>query len=191
MNLLEAIHTRRSIAQLRPDEVPREVIEQLLEAAVRAPNHKRAEPWRFAVFSGVSREKLANAFRDNYRLDHPDATPEDLAGPGEKSAKRVLNAPVTIVVSSEAGKSEVETIENFAAAAVATEHILLVAHALGLGAYWRTGEAAYTKPRNAILELIGASSETQIVAFLLIGYPVEAALPGPRAAALEKTIWFD
>jgi nitroreductase len=191
MNLLEAIHTRRSIAQLRPDDVPREVIEQLLEAAVRAPNHKRVEPWRFAVFSGASREKLADAFRENYRLDHPDATFEELAGPGEKSAKRVLAAPVTIVVSSECGQNEIQTLENFAAAAVATEHILLVAHALGLGAFWRTGEAAYTKPYNAIIELIGAPPETQLVAFLLLGYPVETAPPGPRVASAEKTQWFD
>lgn len=191
MNIFEAIHSRRSIAQLREDEVPREVIEQLLDAAVRAPNHKRVEPWRFAVFTGAAREKLAQAFRQNYQLDHPDAAAEELAGPGEKSAKRVLAAPVTIVVSSEAGKSEVETLENFAAAAVATEHILLAAHALGLGTYWRTGEAAYTQPRNAIKELIGAAPETQLVAFILLGYPVAPAPPGPRLPATEKTLWFD
>lgn len=190
MNIFEAIHTRRSIAQLREDEVPREIIEQLLDAAVRAPNHKRVEPWRFVVFTGAAREKLANALRENYRIDHPDATPEELVGAGEKSAKRVLSAPVTIVVGSEAGQSEVETLENYSAASVATEHILLAAHALGLGAYWRTGEAAYTKP-NAITELIGAPPDTQLVAFILLGYPVAPAQPGPRAASSEKTIWFD
>ncbi len=191
MDIFEAIHTRRSIAQLREDEVPREMIEQLLDAAVRAPNHKRVEPWRFAVFTGASREKLANAFRENYRLDHPEAMPDELSGPGEKSAKRALAAPVTIVVSSVAGQSEIETLENYSAASVATQHILLAAHALGLGAYWRTGEATYTKPRNAIKELIGAPPETQIVAFLLIGYPAIEASPGPRAAASQKTTWFD
>ena len=191
MDIFEAIHTRRSIAQLRDDEVPRDIIEKLLEAAVRAPNHKRAEPWRFAVFSGDARQKLAQALRENYRLDHADATPEELTGPGEKSAARVLAAPVTIVVSSEAGQSEIETLENYAATSVATQHILLAAHALGLGAYWRTGEAAYTKPRNAIAEIIGAPPKAQIVAILLIGYPAIEAAPGPRAAAPEKTIWFD
>ena len=191
MNIIEAIRTRRSIAQLRDDEVPRELIEQLLEAATWAPNHKRTEPWRFAVFSGAARERLAQAFRANYRLDHPDATPADLAGPGEKSAKRVLGAPVTIVVWSEAGRSEVETLENFAATAIAVEHILLVAHALGLGTCWRTGEAAYTAPRNAIKELVGASPESQLVAFLPLGYPADAGKPGRRAPFQEKTQWFE
>lgn len=191
MDIFEAIHTRRSIAQLREDEVPREIIEQLLEAAVRAPNHKRVEPWRFAVFTGDSREKLAKALRENYRLDHPDATPDELSGPGDKSARRILSAPVTIVVSSDAGQSEIETLENYSAASIATQHILLAAHALGLGAYWRSGEAAYTKPRNAIKELIAAPPEAQIVALILLGYPAIAARPGPRLPFAQKTTWFD
>jgi nitroreductase len=191
MNVLEAIRTRRSLAQLRDEPVPREVIEQLLEAATWAPNHKRVEPWRFAVFSGASREKLADALRENYRLDHPTATPAELAGPGEKSAARVLKAPVIIVVSSEAGDGEIQTLENFAAAAVATEHILLAAHALGLGAFWRTGEAAYTRPRNAIKELIGLPAESQIVALILLGYPAVTEKESHRAPFEEKTQWFN
>ena len=191
MHVLEAIQSRRSLAQLRDEPVPRELIEQLLEAAIHAPNHKHTEPWRFAVFSGDARQQLAQAFRENYRLDHPAATPEELAGPGEKSAKRVMAAPVTIVVWSEAGKNDVETLENYASTAVAVEHILLAAHALGLGAFWRTGEAAYTKPRNAIKELIAASSESQLVAFILLGYPAVTERESRRAPFSEKTQWFE
>ena len=191
MNVIEAIRTRRSIAQLRDDEVPRELIEQLLEAAIWAPNHKRVEPWRFAVFSGEAREKLAQALRDNYRFDHPDATPDELSGPGEKSARRVLSAPVTIVIWSEAGRNAVETLENFAATAIATQHILLAAHAFGLGVCWRSGEAAYTAPRNAVKDLVGAAPEAQLVAFLPIGYPAEAGKPGQRVPFGEKTQWFE
>lgn len=190
MDIFEAIRTRRSIAQLRDDAVPRELIEQLLEAATWAPNHKRVEPWRFAVFSGAAREKLAQAFRNNYRFDHPDATPEELSGPGEKSAKRILGAPVTMVIWSQAGRSEVETLENFAATAVATQHILLAAHSLGLATCWRTGEAAYTTPRNAIKDLVGAASEAQIVAFLPLGYPADSGKSGQRAPFSERTQWF-
>ena len=144
MELLHALKTRRSLAQLRPDAVPRETIAQLLEAATWAPNHKNIEPWKFFVFSGDSRIKLAAAFIENYKLDHPAASKEELAGPGRKSANRVLASPLVIVVTSEAGENEIQTLENYGAVCAATEHILLVAHALGLGAFWRTGEAAYT-----------------------------------------------
>lgn len=191
MDLFEAIRTRRSVAQLSEEEVPRDLIEQMLEAAVWAPNHKRVEPWRFAVFTGASREKLAAAYRENYRLDHPDASEVELAGPGDKSAKRVLQAPVTIVVSSEAGATEIETQENYAATVIATEHILLAAHALGLGTCWRSGEAVYTKPRNAIKELIALPPESQLVAVLPIGFPAAEPRESRRASFKEKTRWFE
>ncbi|MBV9470381.1 MAG: nitroreductase [Abitibacteriaceae bacterium] len=191
MDALEAMRTRRSIAKLRNAPVPRELIEQALAVAVWAPNHKHTEPWRFFVFSGDSRQKLADAFAENYKLDHPDASAEELAGPGHKTANRVLAAPVTIVVTSDVGRSEMETLENYAATAVATEHILLAAHALGLGAYWRTGEGVYTAPRNAVKELLNVPESAQIVAFLLIGYPDTEAKAGQRIPYIEKTQWFE
>lgn len=191
MDALEALRTRRSIAKLRPDPVPRAVIEEILEAAIWAPNHKHTEPWRFFVFSGDARARLAAAFIENYKLDHPDATPEELAGPGRKSANRVLSAPVTIIVTADEGRTAVETLENYGAVATATEHILLAAHALGLGAYWRTGEAAYTAPRNAIKELIGAPDHARLAAFILLGYPQEEVKERRRIPLSEKTTWFE
>jgi len=191
MDALDAMRTRRSLAQLREEPVPRELIEHILEAAIWAPNHKRTEPWRFFVFTGESRARLAAAFVENYQLDHPTAGADELAGPGHKSANRVLAAPATIVVTAEAGRNEVETMENYGAVAAATEHILLATHALGLGAYWRTGEAAYTAPRNAIKELIGVPASTRLVAFILLGYPDMEPKEGHRAPVEEKTRWFE
>lgn len=191
MDAFHAMRTRRSIAKLRDEPVPRELVEQILEAAIWAPNHKHAEPWKFFVFTGDSRQRLADAFVKNYKLDHPNAGAEELSGPGHKTANRVLAAPVTIVVTSDVGKSEVETMENFAATAVATEHILLAAHALGLGAYWRTGEAAYTAPHNAIKELIGVPASAILVAFVLMGYPDVSAKESQRIPYTEKTRWFE
>ena len=44
-----------------PSEIPREWIEELLDAAHWAPNHKLTHPWRFHVFSGEGRERLVGA----------------------------------------------------------------------------------------------------------------------------------
>lgn len=191
MELLHALKSRSSIAQVKPDAVPREMIEQLLEAATRAPNHKKAEPWKFFVFSGDSRQKLADAFVQNYEFDHPNASEAELAGPGRKSANRVLSAPLVIVVTSDAGKNEIETLENYGAVCAATQNILLAAHALGLSGFWRTGDAAYTAPRNAIKELIGANGSTQLAAFLLIGFPAVTEKESRRAHFEEKTVWLE
>ena len=46
MDVLTAIHTRQSIGKVRPDSVPRALIEQLLAAGAQAPNHHKVRPYR-------------------------------------------------------------------------------------------------------------------------------------------------
>jgi nitroreductase len=58
---LTAIKTRRSVKEYLPTEIPREWIEELLDAAHWAPNHKLTHPWRFHVFTGEGRERLVSA----------------------------------------------------------------------------------------------------------------------------------
>ena len=60
MDAIDAIQRRTSVRRFRPDPVPRETLERLLECAVRAPNHKLTEPWRFAVVTGAARARLAD-----------------------------------------------------------------------------------------------------------------------------------
>ena len=67
MDALDAIHRRTSVRRFRPDPVPRETIAQVLDCAVRAPNHKLTEPWRFAVLTGAARGRLAE-LRARHRL---------------------------------------------------------------------------------------------------------------------------
>ena len=61
MDVLQAIRSRQSINRVKQDPVPKELIEQVLESAVHAPNHKITEPWRFHVFTGKGRGELARA----------------------------------------------------------------------------------------------------------------------------------
>ena len=95
MEALEAIHTRYSAGKLKPDRVPRELIEQLLAAAVQAPNHYKVRPWRFVVLTGAGREKLGEAMAQSTRASKPDATEEDL----QKDRVKPLRAPVVIAVA--------------------------------------------------------------------------------------------
>jgi nitroreductase len=60
MDALEAIQRRTSVRRFRPDPVARDTIARLLECAVRAPNHKLTEPWRFAVLTGEARARFAD-----------------------------------------------------------------------------------------------------------------------------------
>ena len=52
MDIVEAIHSRRSVRAFRPDPVPMEVMLAIIEAALRAPSWENTQPWEFAVLGG-------------------------------------------------------------------------------------------------------------------------------------------
>ena len=51
MDVLEAIHTRRSIRAYQDQPVPKELVQQILTAAMYAPSAGNAQPWQFVVIN--------------------------------------------------------------------------------------------------------------------------------------------
>lgn len=52
MDIIDAIKSRKSIRGYKPDQVPRAVIREILETAVRAPSTMNTQPWEFFVIAG-------------------------------------------------------------------------------------------------------------------------------------------
>lgn len=57
MDMAEAIRSRKSIRGFKPDPVPREVLEQILDLARRAPSTMNTQPWEFVVLTGESSKR--------------------------------------------------------------------------------------------------------------------------------------
>jgi nitroreductase len=62
MDLIEAIRTRKSIRGYRPDPVPKEVLQSVLDIATRSPSAMNTQPWEVTVVTG---EALDNIRRGN------------------------------------------------------------------------------------------------------------------------------
>ena len=61
MDVIEAIKTRRSIRGYKPEPVPKEVLEEILETAIRSPSSLNTHPWEFTVVAGDVMEKIKQA----------------------------------------------------------------------------------------------------------------------------------
>lgn len=185
MELFEALMTRQSVSKVRPDPVPHELIERMLEAAAQAPNHHKVRPWRFVVLTGAARERLGEVMAQSLRRKNPEAPAEAVA----VEAARPLRAPVLIAVGVDrpSGPKVVE-IENVCAAAAATENLLLAAHGLGLGAMWRTGSAATDPDVKAWL---GLAPDQYLIAFVYVGYPPAEMPATQRPGAEDRTVWME
>ena len=58
MEIIEAIRTRRSIRSYKPEPVPKEVLEELLDVCRWAPSGGNAQPWHFAVLGGTVLDEI-------------------------------------------------------------------------------------------------------------------------------------
>jgi nitroreductase len=185
MDIFEAIHTRHSQGKVKPDSLPRELIEKLLDAAVQAPNHYKVRPWRFVVLTSAGLKKLGDVMAASQQERHPDFPPESF----DKCRTLPFRAPVVIAVGvDKPSEPKVLEIENICAAAAATENLLLAAHAMGLGAKWRTSDWA----RDPLVkEFLGFEADQHVIGFLYIGYPEFVPEPTARPSFEDRTVWME
>lgn len=185
MDIFDAIHNRHSIKKVKPDAVPREVIEKLLDAAVQAPNHYKVRPWRFVVLTGEARHRLGDTMSASLRERHSEFPQEAF----DKAHDTPLRAPVVIAVGvDKPSEAKVLEIENICAAAAATQNLLLAAHAQGLGAKWRTGEWATDVTVKAFL---GFEADQHLIGFVYIGYPEFDMEFPPRPSYEDRVRWME
>ncbi len=168
---LTAILTRRSIRDYTPHPVPEEMIKLLLEAAMSAPS---AFNERSAEFVVINDRKILDEI---YKLN-------------PKSAQ-VKKATVAILVC---GNQQWEKYKGQGYwqldGAVASENILLAAHALGLGAVW-TAIYPYPDRIPKVQKLLNLPEQVLPLSIIPIGYPAEKKITGNRynPARVHKNRW--
>lgn len=172
MDVLEAIHTRRSIAKFRPEPVPAGVLWRVLEAGVWAPNHHLTEPWQFIIVGPETQRRLAERYGE-WRMAKalPEAT-EHRARLREDGVRKFMAVPAIIALAVTQEGDDQRRREDYAAACCAAQNIQLAAWAEGIGTKWST--SGVTRDPLAY-ELLGLdTARWDIIGFLYAGYPAEA-----------------
>jgi nitroreductase len=188
MNAVDAIQRRISVRRFRPDPVPRETIAGLLECAVRAPNHKLTEPWRFAVLTGAARGRLAE-LRAAHRLErYTDPASDEARAGAEKVRRETMDTPAFIVVMCAVNPDELTREEDYAAAMMATANLMIAAASLGLGTYLKTG-GIMRDP--GVASLVGLEQGHRVAGIVSLGYPAAEEPPRRRRPAADLTRWIE
>jgi nitroreductase len=186
--LFELIRTRRSygLPELRPDPIPQEHVQLMLEAANWSPSHGLTEPWRFAVFAGEQRAALGEVFAQAYRLLTP-AEKYDLRAE-EAQRRRPFGASVWISIGMlRTGQDKMPEWEDLASVAIAVQHIHLVAHSLGYAGKWVSGEIVR---HDCVRDFVGLTPPSKLLRFFFLGWPADGASPPAQRSPIEdKVSW--
>lgn len=184
MDLLEAIRARRSVRQFTSRPVSREQVEQLLDSAVCAPNHRLTQPWRFYVLGPQARRAFGTVLgsRKAKKVDDPAAAQAII----DKVSSAGVALPAQIAVAMTLAENPEVREEDYAATMMAVQNILLTAPALGLATHLKSG-AVMEDPRARAA--VGLPDGERIVAMIDIGEPAELPEAKARRAPSEVTTW--
>ena len=189
MEALEAILTRRSTRNYKPDPVEPEKLEKILSAARQAPSGGNSQTNHFLVIR--NREVIDTLIRMTEeafaRMDFDENTYPSLRHAITASKKGgyvfCYNAPVLIAVAN-----RIDYGNNMADCACAVENMMVAANALDLGSCyinqlrWLNEEPALT----GYLRSLGMKENERVYAAVILGYPAtESGLPN-RSLMVQK-----
>ncbi len=219
MELKEAIFGRRSIRDFNPEPVPKELMEQVLQAAVRSPSNSNRQPWEFLVISGEKLrelvERIGLAMKQEREKDQRRdlKTWDDQYPMPEEGARRSNHLMRSLVESAtQAGIKASDFIQsNFrffnapcailvlmdkgygngalVSVGAGIENLLLQAYDLGLGSCWMMVPLEFGEVFRAMFEI---PEHKYLVSVIALGYPSDSSLNRFRSARdpLEKVVKF-
>ncbi|AST00222.1 nitroreductase [Geobacillus thermocatenulatus] len=179
--IAKTIRERRSIKKgYKPDPVPVELITELLNEAVWAPNHGLREPWRFLFVPTEQKEHFIETVASAFSGEEQ-----------EKTRRRLEQAKAFLIVIMREDPRQKQWEENFAAVSALIQNFQLLAWERQLGVVWKTNPHIYD-PK--VRERLGVRPGEKIVGFLHLGFfdPDQIPPARPRTRAEEKmTIYGD
>lgn len=166
-SLAHTIRNRRSIRSFKPETVPSEVILDMLETAVYAPNHRLTEPWRFIyAASEAGKAKLADSYVSFFKKIKDDFNEEK-----ERNMRKNLSAvPGFLLVVLKEDENEFTRNDDFAALSGMIQNLQLLAHENGIGMVWKSGRIMYDKQ---VHQDFGLADNERFAAIIQTGYPDE------------------
>lgn len=171
MDLYQVIKTRRSIRSYRPDPVPEEKLNRVLEAARLAPSGNNRQPWKFIL---VRDEKIK---RGLVPLVHHQSF--------------VAQAPLVVVACGEnihySRGGYMGDFSMLVDVSIAVDHLTLAARAEGLGTCW-----IGSFDNSRIKQYLGIPHDFQVVALTPIGFPEgEVFIESTNRKGLSEIICYE
>lgn len=173
MSLGEAMFTQRAIRRLKPDPIPDDVLQDIMQATIRAPNGGNTQRWHFIVVKDVElRRQLGELYHEAWWAKRKDAGiygPEDIP-PGKnslRSAMRLANeigsVPVMILICATIKGTDAAT-----SVIPSAQNMLLAARAFGIGG---TITTLHPVVMERVHTLFRIPDTAQVVYCMPLGYP--------------------
>ncbi len=201
MEILEAIETRRSSRAFKPDPIPNNVMNKILQASSASPSYTNTQPWEVAVVSGKKRDALAEKLLGLAKakapacpdLPTPKGWPMALEERSREHGARRLGT-LGLARDDAAGREKLRLMNfEFYGAPCAlflfmdgslgewsifdmglfAQNLILAAHSLGVESCLQASVTGYARE---IKNFLGVAEGKKLVIGISLGYPDEKAV---------------
>lgn len=168
-SITDIIRHRRTIKpkQFSDRPIDDSILLEMLENANWAPTHGMTQPWRFTIFKGDARQRLADFLASTYKAI---TTPDSFrTSKYEGMSRNAMLAPVVIAMGMKRQESEkISELDELLAVACAVQNLHLTAAAHGLGGFWSTNVAAVS---DEMREFTRLGEKDRALGLFYVGYP--------------------
>jgi nitroreductase len=211
MKLTEAIEGRKSIRAFKPDPVPKEMIENIIQLAMKAPSAINLQPWEFTVVSGKEKERLCRRLMKAYGEKRVSCSPrasrplppkvkgrwkklfqemkpyvDQLGVPFEdfinEGSFNFYGAPTAIIISMDRAFPKTRLV----CIGASLGYLVLTAHAFGLGT---CPIGIITAFEDEIKDQLNIPEAKEIILGVALGYP-DWENPVNRFKSSRENRWF-
>jgi nitroreductase len=180
MDFKTLLISRRAIREFQDRDVPLSVVKEIIQDTCLAPTASNRQPCRFVIIQNRDYiKKLSDESKQNFLteiINNPDSPLKQYeAAFRDKTFNAFYNAPCLVYVI---GPDSLPSLEVDSALTVA--YFMFSATSRGLGTCW-IGLGANIRDRQMRLEM-GIENGYEIVAPVIIGYPVSIPEPSERHA---------
>ncbi|MCD8480848.1 MAG: nitroreductase family protein [Candidatus Cloacimonetes bacterium] len=154
MNFIDLVTTRHSVRTFLPDPIPKEILQEILEAGRLAPSAQNRQPWRYIVFTDPAKIREL-------------AKKTGLIG---LSNFFIKDAPCVIIACADMKKNVRINRQDYylVDTAISFQQMMLCAHSHGIGSCWL---AAFSE--KALAKYLQLPRNWRIVALAPFGYESE------------------
>jgi len=206
---LELVKNRRSIRRFKPDAIPDEYVDKIIEAARWAPSGFNSQPWEFVVVRKRElKDRIVQAIKDNF-AKMVQRRSREVTNPSKHERREASllseaygyrNAPVFIILYGDmrtkvALPVVVQSNEDLfrqiyiSSLASAFLYMHLAAAALGFASQWVTS-VWFPPVQSAIKELLGIPEELAVYDMMATGF--SASKPRPKVVRdREEMVHYD
>lgn len=177
-DVFKNIYLRRAVRDYKTNDVPDDIIKELIKAGTYAPSAVNKQPWRFVVVKNKDTIRRLSDVAKKLWLDNAEKVDDphlkQVVGAMKMPEFNIFyNAPVVVFIfaAPDAFSPQYDC-------ALAAENMMLAARSLGIGSCW-IGFGMPLGSDKATLDELKVPEGHKLMAPLIFGYPVKELQTAP------------